>query len=184
VAERPDPSEIAPGIDDAREALLRVLVRHEVAFVVIGGAAIQSHGRRYDTLDVDLTPDTDQENLKRLAAALNELDCRLVTDPSDTAAWVPLPPGYFTPPSLLAASAWNLSTRHGQLDLSFAPSGFPGGYAELKARASRKRLAGTSVTVPVAALEDVHTSKRAANRPKDRAYLLDADGRQDEQSTR
>lgn len=111
--------------DDEREALLAVLVRHEVEFVLIGGAAIQSHGRRYDTLDVDVTPSTDEANLDRLADALNELGCRLVTDPADTGAWVPLPAGYFTARSLRAATVWNLATRHGQLDVSFTPSGFP-----------------------------------------------------------
>lgn len=44
------------GIDSDREALLDVLTRHRVAFVLIGGAAIQSHGRRYDTQDIDITP--------------------------------------------------------------------------------------------------------------------------------
>jgi Nucleotidyl transferase of unknown function (DUF2204) len=52
MAEPADPG----GVDPAREALLGVLARHGVAFVLIGGAAIQSHGRRYDTQDVDLTP--------------------------------------------------------------------------------------------------------------------------------
>jgi len=105
------------GIDPAREALLDVFTRHRVAFVLIGGAAIQSHGRRYDTQDIDLTPDTGAENLSRLADALGELDCRLITDPANTNSWVELPSDYFTPRTLLAASVWNLATRHGQLDL-------------------------------------------------------------------
>jgi hypothetical protein len=87
---------MTPAIDAEREALLKSLVDHGVQFVVIGGAGIQSHGRRYDTLDIDLTPDRDEANLHRLADALNELDCRLVTDPANTAAWVPLPPDYFS----------------------------------------------------------------------------------------
>jgi hypothetical protein len=69
------------GIDRDREELLRVLTRHRVAFVLIGGAAIQSYGRPYDTQDIDLAPDTERNNLARLAKALNELDCRLITDP-------------------------------------------------------------------------------------------------------
>ena len=109
-----------------RAELLSIFLRHEVRFVVIGGAAIQSHGRCYDTQDIDLTPDRDETNLLRLSAALNELECRLVTDPADPGSWVPLPADYFTPRSLLAASVWNLATRHGLLDLSFTPSGFPG----------------------------------------------------------
>jgi hypothetical protein len=33
-----------------------------VGFVLIGGAAIQSHGCRYDTQDIDLTPDAEPGN--------------------------------------------------------------------------------------------------------------------------
>jgi hypothetical protein len=142
-----------------------------VTFVLIGGAAIQSHGRRYDTLDIDLTPDTDPDNLARLADALNELDCHLVTDPADTNSWVALPSDYFTPHSLLSASLWNLATRHGLLDLAFTPAGFPNGYRDLAPRASQQPAAGTSIIVSVAALEDVHESKRQADRPKDREYF-------------
>jgi hypothetical protein len=130
MAEPTDSGRVTPAIDAEREALLKTLVAHNVQFVVIGGAGIQSHGRCYDTLDIDLTPDRDEANLHRLADALNELDCRLITDPANTAAWVRLPPDYFAPRSLLAATVWNLATRHGQLDLTFAPSGFPGGYGD------------------------------------------------------
>ena len=158
MAEPPDSGRVSPAIDAEREALLKVLVDHGVQFVVIGGAGIQSHGRRYDTLDIDVTPDRDEANLQRLADALNELDCRLVTDPANTAAWVPLPPDYFTPRSLLAATVWNLATRHGQLDLTFAPSGFPGGYGELAPRAEHLTVAGTRIAVLVAALADIHKS--------------------------
>jgi hypothetical protein len=125
VAEAADPGDdITAPVDAGRGQLLQVLVRHEVRFIVIGGAAIQSHGRRYVTEDIDLTPDTDAGNLQRLADALNELDCRLVIDPADPGSWVPLPADYFTPRSLLGASVWNVATRHGLLDLSFTPTGF------------------------------------------------------------
>jgi hypothetical protein len=86
VGDAPDPSRVRAATDPEREALLQEQIRHDVAFVLIGGAAIQSHGRHFDTQDVDVTPDSDQANLERLAAALNELECRLVTDPADTTA--------------------------------------------------------------------------------------------------
>jgi hypothetical protein len=167
VAERAD----SGGIDPDREALLGVLARHRVAFVLIGGAAIQSHGLRYDTRDMDVTPDTTPENLAALADALNELDCRLITDPTDAGSWVALPSDYFTEHSLRSASLWNLDTRHGQLDLCFIPAGFPHGYTDLEPRARQRAVAETTVVVSVAALDDVHESKRQANRPKDREYL-------------
>jgi hypothetical protein len=84
---------------------------------------------------------------------------------------VALPADYFAPRSLLAASVWNLATRHGLLDLSFTPTGFPGGYADLATGATSLLAAGTSVLVLVASLDDVHASKRAVDRPKDRAYF-------------
>ncbi len=136
MAQRADPG----GIDLDREALLGVLARHRVAFVLIGGAAIQSHGLRYDTRDMDVTPDTTPENLAALGDALNELDCRLITDPADEGSWVPLPPDYFTERSLRSASLWNLATRHGQLDLCFTPAGFPHGYTDLEPRARQRSL--------------------------------------------
>jgi hypothetical protein len=39
-------------------------VAHRVAFVLIGGAAIQSHGRPFDTQDVDVAPDADDATLR------------------------------------------------------------------------------------------------------------------------
>ena len=50
MAEPADSGRVNPAIDAEREALLKVLVDHDVRLVVIGGAGIQSHGRRYDTL--------------------------------------------------------------------------------------------------------------------------------------
>ena len=50
MAEPTDSGRVSPAIDAEREALLKVLVKHDVQFVVIGGAGIQSRGRRYDTL--------------------------------------------------------------------------------------------------------------------------------------
>lgn len=68
MAEAADSSRnVEDSIDAGRGELLKVLLRHEVKFVVIGGAAIQSHGRRYVTEDIDLTPDTEEANLQRLA---------------------------------------------------------------------------------------------------------------------
>jgi hypothetical protein len=49
MAEPADSGRVTPAIDAEREALLKTLVAHNVQFVVIGGAGIQSHGRRFDT---------------------------------------------------------------------------------------------------------------------------------------
>ena len=86
----------ADPIDRGRETLLRALHDGGVRFVVIGGAALQSHGQRYETEDIDVTPDRAQQNLKRLADVLNHLECRLEVDPAHPEKAVSLPPDYFT----------------------------------------------------------------------------------------
>ena len=62
-----------------------------------------------------------------------------------------------------------LITRHGPLDLCFAPAGFSQCYEQLVEHSVVITLAGADL--PVAALEDVVASKRAAGRPKDVAAL-------------
>ncbi|HEY5193928.1 MAG TPA: hypothetical protein VIJ39_08690 [Solirubrobacteraceae bacterium] len=158
-------------IDHGRETLLGALRDGDVRFVVIGGAALQSHGERYETEDIDITPDRAQQNLTRLAEVLNRLECRLEIDPSHPENAVLLPPDYFTASVLAQATVWNLRTAHGKLDLTLTPSGFPQGYTQLITDAQQRQVAATTITVAVASLSDVEHSKRTANRAKDRAYL-------------
>jgi hypothetical protein len=54
-------------------AVLGVLDRHRVAFIVIGGLARVIEGADEITRGVDITPSTKPENLRRLADALDEL---------------------------------------------------------------------------------------------------------------
>ncbi len=139
--------------------------------MVIGGAALQSHGQRYETEDIDVTPDRAQQNLARLADVLNRMECSLEVDPAHPEKAVSLPPDYFTASVLAQATVWNLRTAHGKLDLTLKPSGFPEGYTQLIADAEQRRVATTTITVAVASLADVEHSKRTADRAKDRAYL-------------
>ena len=50
-------------------ALLEVLERHRVAYVVIGGYAAELHGSVRRTVDIDVVPRTTLDNLERLAKA-------------------------------------------------------------------------------------------------------------------
>lgn len=52
---------------------LRVLTRHEVEFIVVGGIAAILQGSPLTTEDVDLVYRVSDENCRRLAAALDEL---------------------------------------------------------------------------------------------------------------
>jgi len=50
------------------KALLGMLWRHDVAFIVVGGAAAIAHGSARLTQDLDIVYSRSQENLERLAA--------------------------------------------------------------------------------------------------------------------
>lgn len=70
--------------------------------------------------------------------------------------------------SLAGVQTWNLTTRYGDLDLSFVPSGTRG-YGDLTRDSRQIELFG--VRVQVASLADIVRSKQAANRPKDQRVL-------------
>lgn len=158
-------------VDADRQSLLAALRDAAVNYVLIGGAALETHHQPHETFDVDITPATDPDNLQRLARLLNTLDCALRIDPDETSSAVPLPSDYFTAATLGRADVWNLRTRHGELDIALRPAGFPTGYSELHRHASSMIAARTRIRVRVAALNDVEHSKRTANRAKDLQYL-------------
>ncbi len=146
--------------DDHVAAICSVLIEHDVQYVVIGGMAARLHDTGHATVDVDICPSMDDANLDRLAAALVELGARLRVsgDPDG----VPFEPHA---DMLRQVELMTLTTEHGPLDLCFAPDGFPDGFSTLNKHATVVELA--AVDVPVASLEDVVASKRAAGRPKD-----------------
>ncbi len=143
--------------------LFEVLAAHEVDYIVIGGMAAVLQGSPTVTVDADIVPSPDPRNLERLAAALTDLEARVRT-PDD-------PDGVeFTPhPALLGSvSILNLTTRCGDLDLTSSAAAI-GNYDDIAPSSERFDL--ETVVVRVARLEDIIESKRAADRPKDRAVL-------------
>lgn len=141
-------------------AICEVLIDHGVEFVIIGGIAARLHDTGHATIDIDICPSTNDANLANLAAALQELGARLRVegDPDGVA---------FDPHSevLRQMTTMTLITEHGPLDLCFTPAGFPDGYELLNEHASV--IVVGALALPVASLEDVVASKRAAGRPKD-----------------
>jgi predicted nucleotidyltransferase len=142
-------------------AVLEVLRRHEVEFVLIGGLATIHWGSPFLTWDIDITPQRSIENLDRLSAALTELDAHIRSGDEAFAF-------SHTGRSLADSGVWNLRTPHGDLDISFVPNGTQG-FDDLNRDASDERIAG--IEVRVASLADIIRSKQAANRPKDQRVL-------------
>ena len=146
--------------------MLAALAAENVRFVLIGGMAAILHGDAGVTMDLDIVPAVDAENLDRLAAALRRLNARVRTEgmpeglPFDRSA------AFLTnlgPDALL-----NLTTSAGDMDLVLMPAGTRG-FNELKQNAVAIEAAGTMLLV--ASLPDIIRSKAAANRDKDRQAL-------------
>ncbi len=57
--------------------LVQLLGRHGVRYVVVGGLAATVHGATRVTFDIDLVPEWTDDNLARLAGALQEADAEL-----------------------------------------------------------------------------------------------------------
>ncbi len=143
--------------------MLGALANHHVEFVVIGGYSANLHGSPLPTLDLDITPRRERDNLDHLSGALRELDAKVRAVELDE----PLPFDHDAD-SLAAVEVWNLTTRYGDLDISFVPTGTRG-YEDLRQDAVEVRLGGLRVLV--ASLADVIRSKEAAGRDKDRRAL-------------
>jgi hypothetical protein len=136
---------------------LRVLLRHDVEFVVIGGMAGRVWGSPSVTNDLDVCYSKTEENLTRLSAALHELEATLrgVDDA------VPFTPDV---PTLSAGDAFTFTTNAGFLDAMATVDG-TAGFDELRRTAEPVQLG--DLVVPIASLLDLIRMKRAAGRPKD-----------------
>lgn len=154
------PSELDRGsLDPVR--IFEALQRHEVEYLTIGGVAVNVHGHVRNTRDVDILIEWNAENMKRLAAALTDLDAKLFGVDADLIDVDPR-----DPEDLLNGGNFTLRTAAGGLDL-FDPSEIPGGrpYEEMRPRAVEAVVGG--VRVRAIGFDDLIRLKRESGRDRD-----------------
>jgi hypothetical protein len=143
-------------------SLLALLREREVRFVVIGGVAVAAHGYVRGTADLDLVPDPDPENLKRVTEVLGELEATLPTakdrrfDPASDAGVI------------RRGGNVTADTTFGGLDVVQRAKGVPS-YSQLDADAVEAELLG--IPVRVCSLPRLREMKAAQGRPQDKADL-------------
>jgi hypothetical protein len=143
-------------------SLLELLHAREVRFVVIGGVAVAAHGYVRGTADLDLVPDPDPENLKRVTEILGELEATLPTaedrrfDPESDAGVI------------RRGGNVTADTGFGGLDVVQRARGVPS-YSQLDTDAIETELLG--VPVRVCSLARLREMKEAQGRPEDKADL-------------
>ena len=149
---------------DAAE-MVRVLNRHDVRFVVIGGIAALLHDLPLPaTIDLDVTPSREPGNLERLAAAFEDLNAGLLTA-DEAGTWFPRVPVE----NWAQYDTLHLITAFGPLDIVFFPDGAPNGYEDLVSEATRGSLEGQSVLV--ISVQTWIALKEATGRSKDLEHL-------------
>ncbi len=139
------------------EAVIGLLGRHRVRWVLIGGLAAITHGAPLVTQDVDICYARDDENLARLSAALRQAHAEL----RDVEPGLPFRLDAHT---LRNGDAFTLTTDVGWLDLLGTPAG-TAGFDDLARTAEAIDVFGQRVLV--ASIDDLIRMKRAAGRAKD-----------------
>ena len=141
-------------------AIIEVLNRHGVPFLVIGGIAAGVQGAMWATFDLDVTYRRTRADLKQLAAALAELEAAPVGLIDDVQVDL-------DESGLVHGDTWTLTTRYGRLDLLAEPA--PGlRYETLEPRA---RTIEGEQTYRVASIADLIAMKRFASRPQDEGHI-------------
>ena len=141
-------------------AIIRALDHHGVDYVIIGGTGAVLHGAPMVTNDLDVVPERGEDNLRRLIAALRELDARRVTEPD----LLPSEPDVED----LRYRIELFDSPHGAIDVVMEATGI-GGYERLHPAAVVMELEGR--TIRVGALGDLIRAKQWSDRPKDRLHL-------------
>lgn len=150
--------------EPAFDELLRRLATADVAFVVVGGLAVNAWGVVRGTKDVDVVVANDSDNLKRLA----EVAVAAGGHVQQGEAMLGSPISIAS--ALASGKQVAIETELGRLDVVQGLDGVPG-YDELRSRATEAEILG--VRVAVCALDDLKAMKRAAGRTRDLADLED-----------
>ncbi len=153
-------------------ALLATLGGHDVAFVIVGGAAALVHGSGRLTQDLDIVYERSPTNLERLTAALSSFRPYL-------RGAAPGLPFVWDAVTLARGLNFTLVTSLGDIDLlGEIPGG--GAYADLKPEAIELEVFGTRCLC--LSLRQLIRAKRAAGRPKDLEILAELEAIEEEPS--
>ena len=150
------------------EAVFDALNRADVAYVVVGGLAVNAHGYVRMTMDIDLVIALNPENILKALHALEEACFRPA---------VPVTPEQFADPAnrkrwreekeMRVLKLWSDKYRLSPVDIFiYEPFDFVAEYA----RAERLELR-EGLSVPIVSLEALLTMKREAGRPQDLADI-------------
>ena len=139
---------------------LRLFAEHGVEYLIVGGVGARLQGAATTTQDIDIMPDPNPANLRRLAQALSYLSTEkkeassIHYETHDT-----VDPGEFR-----RADISSFRTTLGVIDVLMD---LPGVGTFDDVRQNARRYEWEDVIIVVASLDDIITSKQTADRAKD-----------------
>ena len=139
---------------------LRLLAEHQVDYVIVGGVAGRLQGAATTTQDIDIMPEPSPENLRRLAAALSDI----ATKKKDSGSTAFEPHDEVDPMEFRTEEVSSFETRYGAIDVLMHLPGV-GTFDTLQPHVRRYEWRG--ITISIAGLDDIITSKETADRAKD-----------------
>lgn len=142
------------------EGLLAALDEAGVRFVVIGGFAVGAHGFPRATKDLDIVPDPEPKNLKRLASVLTDLNASVLGMEEFAAEEVVQPDAA----GLEMGGNFVLTTSRGRLDV-MQVVGPDLEFADLESASVEDEVFGHRVRF--CGFDHLVAMKEAASRPED-----------------
>lgn len=142
--------------------LLKILLSHNLDFLIIGGFAAVVHGSSHVTKDLDITMLISQENIDKLRLALKDLEPRHRMNPTHKPSFLE------EPKSLSGVDNIYLETTAGILDVVSLDKSL-GTFDDLKSRALTVSLFGYDCQI--LSLDDLISIKEKMKRPKDLIVL-------------
>lgn len=129
--------------------LIKIFNRNKVEYMIVGGASAIIQGYNGVTQDVDVYVDKHPQNISNIIKSLKALGFKLSSKDLE---------------DLNNGKDFIQFNEPYELDLMFAPDGFEN-YAQAKVFKIQKD------NIPLMSLDGIIKSKKAANRPKDKAML-------------
>jgi hypothetical protein len=145
--------------------LITALHLNQVRYVIIGGIAAEIHGAEQKTGDFDICYDRSSDNLDAIISAISELHPKLRGKNLPESL-----PFQFDSQTLKSGLNFTLRTDAGDLDLL----GFVQGLGEFQdAFDASEEILLYEIPCRVLKIDPLIATKRAANREKDRAMILE-----------
>lgn len=148
--------------------LLQALADNQVQFVLVGGLAVQLHGFVRATFDVDLVLAMNDENLSRFIDVAKGLGLApVIPVPIDSLKNAEQIDQWLREKGMLAFALREPQTGGCVVDILVRPEI---SFEQLITNAVSGELFGRQI--PIAAIDDLLTMKRQANRPKDQLDVM------------